>query len=167
MNDVRLPIETSREGNKITKVCVEDVHKMINRVIEAMNKAYNNSADIVNGLKCSYYNENNKTLYGDRKCSLIVGRGTSQPCLTDAFDEQIGNDIAFMKAKLNANIKKHNLLCRVWNEFDKLLEVIDTDLVKVDDYICDDLMRLRQYNHEYLQGIEYELGIEEDDEVQE
>ena len=27
--EVRLPIETSREGNKITKVCVEDVYKIV------------------------------------------------------------------------------------------------------------------------------------------
>ena len=32
MDNVRLPIRTSREGNKITKVCVEDIYKMINRI---------------------------------------------------------------------------------------------------------------------------------------
>ena len=48
MNDnVRLPIETTREGDKITKVCVEDVYKIINRIQDAMDKSYNNSIDII------------------------------------------------------------------------------------------------------------------------
>ena len=37
MKDVKLPITTVREGNKITKVCVEDVYKMLNRIIEKQN----------------------------------------------------------------------------------------------------------------------------------
>ena len=32
-NRVGYPIQTTREGNKITKVCVEDYYKMINRII--------------------------------------------------------------------------------------------------------------------------------------
>lgn len=155
MSNVRLPIETTRDGNKITKVCVEDVYKIMNRVIEAMDKAHNNSVDIINSVDKKYVSNDDSEYFG----SLIIGRGVSQPCLTDAFDEEIGNDIAFMKAKLNANIKKHNLLIRVWNEFYNLLDVIDIDLAKIDDYIYDDLMRLRQYNPEYLKGIEETLGI--------
>ena len=155
MSNVRLPIETTRDGNKITKVCVEDVYKIMNRVIEAMDKAHNNSVDIINSVDKKYVSNDDSEYFG----SLVIGRGVSQPCLTDAFDEEIGNDIAFMKAKLNANIKKHNLLTKVWNEFDKLLDIIDIDLSKVDNYICDDLMRLRQYNPEYLEGIEDALNI--------
>ena len=155
MSNVRLPIETTRDGNKITKVCVEDVYKIMNRVIEAMDKAHNNSVDIINSVDKKYVSNDDSEYFG----SLIIGKGVSQPCLTDAFDEEIGNDIAFMKAKLNANIKKHNLLIRVWNEFYDLLDVIDVDLAKIDNYIYDDLMRLRQYNPEYLKGIEETLGI--------
>lgn len=155
MSNVRLPIETTRDGNKITKVCVEDVYKIMNRVIEAMDKAHNNSVDIINSVDKKYVSNDDSEYFG----SLIIGKGVSQPCLTDAFDEEIGNDIAFMKAKLNANIKKHNLLIRVWNEFYNLLDVIDVDLAKIDNYIYDDLMRLRQYNPEYLKGIEETLGI--------
>lgn len=155
MSNVRLPIETTRDGNKITKVCVEDVYKIMNRVIEAMDKAHNNSVDIINSVDKKYVSNDDSEYFG----SLIIGRGVSQPCLTDAFDEEIGNDIAFMKAKLNANIKKHNLLIRVWNEFYNLLDVIDVDLAKIDNYIYDDLVRLRQYNPEYLKGIEETLGI--------
>ena len=157
--NVRLPIETSQDGNKITKVCVEDIHKITDRVIDAMNKAYNNSAEIIDNLKCAYYSEVNKTLYCDGNSRLIVGTGNSQPCLTDAFDDEIGNDIAFIKAKLNANIKKHNILVRIYNEFVNVLDAVDFDLEKIDDYICDDLLRMRQYNSEYLIGIEHKLGI--------
>ncbi len=150
--DVRLPIETVREGNKITKTCVEDVYKIVNRVQEALDKAYNNSTDIID----SIFKE-----YGNYEGQLIVGKGTSQPCLTDAFDEQIGNNIAFMKAKLNANIKKHNILCRIYNEILKSLDSIDLDIMKIDDYISMDLHGIRQYNSEYLYGIEEKLGIDE------
>jgi len=149
-NDVRLPIETTREGNKITKICIEDVYKIVNRIQDAMNKAYNNSVDILDSI--------HKEVNGFEG-ELIVGTGISQPCLTDAFDEKIGNDIAFMKAKLNANIKKHNILVRVFNEFSNLLDTADVDLMKIDKYIIDDLRRLRMYNSEYLKDIELELGL--------
>ena len=37
MNEVRLPIKTSREDDKITKICVEDIYKVVNRIVEAMD----------------------------------------------------------------------------------------------------------------------------------
>ena len=150
MSDVRLPIETNREGNKITKICVEDVYKIINRVQDAMDKAYNNSVDIIDSIHKEY---------NDYEGELIVGTGVSQPCMSDAFDEEIGNNIAFMKAKLNANIKKHNFLCRIWNEFDKALAEIDKEINKVDDYIYLDLAGIRRHNLDYLNEIENKLGL--------
>lgn len=150
MSDVRLPIETNREGNKITKICVEDVYKIINRVQDAMDKAYNNSVDIIDSIHKEY---------NDYEGELIVGTGVSQPCMSDAFDEEIGNNIAFMKAKLNANIKKHNFLCRIWNEFDKALAEIDKEINKVDDYIYLDLAGIRLHNPDYLNEIENKLGL--------
>ena len=141
MDNVRMPIETTRDGNKITKVCVEDVYKMINRVQEAMNKAYNNSVDILDSI--------HKEVNG-YEGELIIGTGVSQPCLTDAFDEEIGNNIAFMKAKLNANMKKRNLLYRVYNQYISVLEAIDVELEKIDEYIDLDLEGVRNHNPEYL-----------------
>lgn len=162
MSNVRLPIETIQNGNKITKICVEDVYKIMNRIIDGIDKAYNNSIDIIDSIDKEYIPNKGDTKYSG---SLIIGRGVSQPCLTDAFDEEIGNDIAFMKAKLNANIKKHNVLTRIWNEFSKLLDTIDLDLNKIDNYICDDLSRLRQYNSDYLKDIEFKLGIDDEKEI--
>lgn len=150
MSNVRMPIETTREGDKITKVCVEDVYKIINRVLATMDKAYNKSTDIVD----TVWKE-----YGDYEGQLIIGTGVSQPCLTDAFDEEIGNNIAFMKAKLNANIKKHNLLVRIFNAWGDAMDSIDEEISKVDDYIRMDLDGIRRHNPEYLSNLESKLGI--------
>lgn len=150
MNDVRMPIKTIREGNKITKICVEDVYKMINRVQEALDKSYNNSMEILDSIH---------KIVDEFEGELIIGTGVSQPCLTDAFDEEIGNNIAFMKCKLNANIKKHNVLVRVWNELMTTVSALGEDLNKVDGNICRDLNGVRQYNPDYLSDIEYKLGI--------
>lgn len=150
MSNVRMPIETTREGDKITKVCVEDVYKIINRVLATMDKAYNKSTDIVD----TVWKE-----YGDYEGQLIIGTGVSQPCLTDAFDEEIGNNIAFMKAKLNANIKKHNLLVRIFNAWGDAMDSIDEEISKVDDYIRMDLDGIRRHNPEYLSNLESTLGI--------
>lgn len=160
MSNVRLPIETIREGNKITKICVEDVYKIINRVQEAMNKSYNNAVDILDSIHKEY---------GDYEGELIIGTGISQPCLNDAFDEEIGNNIAFMKAKLNANIKKHNFLVRVLNEIFKVVDAIDIELEEVDNYILLDLRGIRLHNPDYLLNIEeglrvYQPKIEETEE---
>lgn len=141
MSDVRLPIETTREGNKITKVCVEDVYKIVNRIIEAMDKAYNNSTDILDSI--------HKQVNGFEG-ELIVGTGISQPCLTDAFDEEIGNNIAFMKMKLNANIKKRNFIVRVWNEYVRVLDSLDDELKKIEENIDMDIEGIRLHNPDYL-----------------
>ena len=141
MSDVRLPIETTREGNKITKVCVEDVYKIVNRIIEAMDKAYNNSTDILDSI--------HKQVNGFEG-ELIVGTGISQPCLTDAFDEEIGNNIAFMKMKLNANIKKRNFIIGVWNEYVRVLDSLDDEIKKIEENIDMDIEGIRLHNPDYL-----------------
>lgn len=150
MNDVRNPIETVRDGNKITKTCVEDVYKIVNRVIDEMDKAHNNSIDIIDSLEVKEYGKDT---------ALIFGKGVSQPCLTDAFDEEIGNNIAFMKMKLNANIKKHNFIVKIYNNYIKLLNNLDKEISKIDEYIIRDLDGVRKHNSSYLENIEDKLGI--------
>lgn len=156
-NNVRMPIITTKDGNKISKVCVENIYKIIDRIYDRIDKAEYNMCDILNSVVTEkYLNKENLSLYsGD----LIVGRGYSQPCLDDAFDEEIGNNIAFMKAKLNANMKKHNILVRIWNEYNKVLEGIDAELSNIDNYIRFDLDGIRKHNPDYLTGIEEKLGI--------
>jgi len=150
MNDVKMPIKTIKEGNKITKVCVEDVYRLMNRIIDIMDKTHNDAVDIIDSV--------NKTVE-EYEGSLIVGTGISQPCLTDAFDEEIGNNIAFMKAKLNANIKKRNILCRIYNNYAKALEKLDDEFTKIDFYIKMDLNNLRVYNPDYLSDLEEKIGL--------
>lgn len=159
MNDeVRLPIITNRNGNKITKECAEDVYKIVNRVYAAMDKAYNKSVDVLEALP---------TYNGDPDTCIIIGRGTSQPCLTDAFDEEIGNNIAFMKMKLNANLKKFNFLVKVFDNFLDCTDTIYEDIERIQNVIMMDLEGIRKHNPDYLEGIEKKIGIIDEDEVQE
>lgn len=154
--ELRNPIETTREGNVITKECVEDVYKIVNRIQDAMNRSYNDSVDIIDSLQDDEYGDSS---------AVIFGRGVSQPCLQDAFDEEIGNNIAFMKMKLNANIKKHNFLYKIFNNYMRALEDINKEILNIDDKILFDLKGVRQHNPQYLLGIENKLGIETNNEV--
>ena len=154
-NVIGNPIETFRDGNKITKICVEDYYKMINRISEAEERS------------AEKWNEIWDSMGEDNTC-VITGIGTSQPCMTDAFDEEIGNNIAFMKAKLNANMKKRNILRRLWNAAMITIDAIDEEWDKLDQMIAYDLNGLRNYNSEYLNHLdEYGYELEFDDEVQE
>lgn len=140
MNNVNLPIETIRDGNKITKICVEDVTKMLNRIKHAMNVSYSNMSSHMHSIDKRY-----KGASGP----LVVGKGVSQPCFTDAFDEEIGNNIAFMKAKLNANIKKYRLLLKIVKEQAKLYDAIHNELSKLASYITLDVEGIRKHNPDY------------------
>ncbi len=147
------PIQTTRDGNKITKICVEDYYKMMNRIATAENRS------------AEKWNEIWDSLGEDNTC-VIIGTGVSQPCLTDAFDEEIGNNIAFMKAKLNANMKKRNILRKLWNTVFITIDAIEEEWQKVDNMIAFDLNGLRRYNSEYLNHLD-EFGYEIQEEVEE
>jgi hypothetical protein len=137
----KLPVKTTREGDKITKVCVEDVYKLVNRIIDSMDKAYNKSIDILDSIT--------KEVDG-YEGSLIVGTGVSQPCGDDVFDEQIGNDIAFIKAKLNANWKKVRFIDRIVSEYRKLFNTLFQEFEKLSTYIEKDIDKIKEYNPNYL-----------------
>ena len=147
------PIQTIREGNKITKICVEDYYKMINRIADAEDRS------------AEKWNEIWESMGEDDTC-VIIGTGISQPCLTDAFDEEIGNNIAFMKAKLNANMKKRNVLRKLWEAAMITIDAIDEEWDKIDDMIAFDLNGLRKYNTEYLNHLD-EFGYEIQEETEE
>lgn len=142
---VRLPIETYREGNKITKVCVEDVYKLVNRLEEIVEKTYSENTDIVESVFKTYDTQDEGKVKGE----LFICTGTSQPCITDAFDEEIGDVIAFTKAKLKANIKKRNLVLRLYNSYIKALLRLDKEMIKFEDNIQKDIDKIRVYNPEY------------------
>jgi len=137
----KLPVKTTREGDKITKVCVEDVYKLVNRIIDSMDKAYNKSIDILDSIT--------KEVDGYEGI-LIVGTGVSQPCGDDVFDEQIGNDIAFIKAKLNANLKKVRFIDRISKEYRKFFDTLFQEFEKLSTYIEKDIDKIKEYNPNYL-----------------
>ena len=162
MNDVRIPIETVRDGNKITKVCVEDFYKMINRIGDAEERSSEKWNEIWESLDKQIINKDGDTIEG----CLVVGTGTSCPNIQDSFDEEIGNNIAFIKAKLNANMKKRNVLFKLWNSVMITIDAIDEEINKVDNLIAYDLHNMRSnYNPGYLpklDGYGYEIQEEEE-----
>lgn len=146
MDNVRLPIETTREGNKITKVCVEDIYKMINRIGAAENRSAEKWNEIWESLNKDVEDADGGIVHG----CLVVGTGISQPNIKDAFDETVGNNIAFMKAKLNANFKKRNILFKLYNASTITLDAIFDEITKIDNKISMDLEGIRKHNPEYL-----------------
>ena len=156
MNDVTrtgYPIQTKRDGNKITEICVEDYYKMINRIGEAEERSSEKWNEIWDSM-------------GEDDTCVIIGTGISHPCLTDAFDEEIGNNIAFMKAKLNANMKKRNVLRKLWEATMITINAINEEWNKIDNLIAYDLNGLRKYNTEYLNHLD-EFGYEIQEETEE
>ena len=139
-----LPIETTKEGNKITKVCVEDIYKILNRVIDTLDKTYNNSMEIM---------DNTYQIHNDCEGNFIIGTGVSEPCGEDEFDEELGNEIAFRKAKLNANLKKVRLLKRIQRKIFESLDTVDEELERLCKFIEMDESFLRLYNPDFY--VEY------------
>lgn len=150
-NDVKMPIETYREGEKTTKICVEDVYKMINRIQDAMYKALNESQEILDSVEKTYWpgNTNDNTNYHG---SLIIGKGVSEPCDGDKYDEAVGNEIAFRKAKLNASHKKYNIVRRIYNKYIDFMDALDEEFGRILPYIDMDLDGIRKYNKDYWKG---------------
>ena len=141
MSNVKMPIQTIREGNKITKVCVEDVYKMINKIIEPIDKLRNGLDDF----EKEYEYPDGSVYRGD----LVIGTGVSQPCIGDAFDEEIGMNLAFIKSKLNANIKKYRFLLRAMKNADKVVDSIANEMGRVYDLIEMDIEGVRKHNPDF------------------
>ena len=159
MDNVRLPIRTNREGNKITKVCVEDIYKMINRIGAAEERSSKEWNKIWESLDKDVEDADGGIVNG----CLVVGTGISQPNIKDAFDETVGNNIAFMKAKLNANFKKRNILYKLYKAANITLDAIAEEVAKIDIKIYMDLEGIRNHNPEYLNRLDeygYELNLD-------
>lgn len=161
-NRIGFPIQTKREGNKITKVCVEDCYRMLQRIGIAEDRSAEKWNEVWDSIDKSRKTEKGELITG----CLVVGRGISQPNIKDVFDEEIGNNIAFMKAKLNANMKKRNILRKLWNAAMITIDAIDEEWAKIDEMVAMDLHNLRQYNPEYLEKLD-EYGYEVQEEIAE
>ena len=149
-NRIEYPIQTICEGNKITKICVEDFYKMLNRICDEDIRGTKEFEEIWDSLDIEVFNKDGEKGIG----CLIVGKGTSQPNIQDAFDEEIGNNIAFMKAKLNANMKKRNILFKLLKAKFIVVNAIEKEISKLDYKIALDLEGLRVYNPDYLNNLD-------------
>ena len=141
-----LPIKTIKDGESTTKIIVEDVYKTINAVYEALDKCYNNSSDILDSVHRQYTNDEGETYEGE----LIVTAGISEPCHGDVYDEEIGNEIAFRKAKVKSNLRKNRILKRIVDELCTCIKTTLNEAEKSYKYLNMDIKALRKYNPDYL-----------------
>lgn len=145
-----LPIKTIKNGESTTKIIVEDVYKTVNAVYEALDKCYNNSSNILDSVHRQYTNDEGETYEGE----LIVTAGISEPCHGDVYDEEIGNEIAFRKAKVKANLRKNRILKRIVNELCTCIKTTLNEAEKTYKYLNMDIKALRKYNPDYLKDFE-------------
>jgi hypothetical protein len=139
---------------------------MINRIGAAEERSAKEWNEIWNSLDKDIEDADGSIVNG----CLVVGTGISQPNIKDAFDETVGNNIAFMKAKLNANFKKRNILYKFYKAANITLDAIAEEVVKIDDKIYMDLEGIRKHNPEYLSRLDeygYEFNLDDDYEIQE
>ena len=147
--EVRLPIVTTVDGFTTQKVVVEDVYKMSNRIIEASTRCYNKIMDIINSIHKTYTDPEGDEYEGE----LIIGIGTSAPCKGDLYDDKMGNEIAFKKAKLKANMQKFKKLIQVARALDDMHGIVWNEIEKVANLTNMDTEALREYNPDF--GYEY------------
>lgn len=135
-----MPIETikSNFSNTIVKICVEDVHKLTNKIMCPLYHALDQAIEIMEETLFSYNSVG--------KC--IKGTGVAV-CHDDNYDEEVGCEIAFRKAKLNANIKKRNLLRRCYRLYKNALKELISEDEKLTKYINNDMEALKEFNPEY------------------
>lgn len=126
MKEVRLPIETIKNGDTTIKVCVEDVYRLINRLYDVLYRLDISSEAVLKSIHKEYK---------DYEGELIIGKGVSKPCNGDVYNDEIGETVAFVKAKLNANIKKRRIIERLLKTLDKAKNEIKAEGTKLDNYI--------------------------------
>ena len=74
--------------------------------------------------------------------------------------------MAFIKAKLNANLKKRKLIIKVWKQLIETLAATEEEIDKIEELIEMDIDGVRKHNPEYMLDYEpffYEINDEEED----
>lgn len=135
-----LPVKTIKQGETTVKVVVDDFYKTLNRVIDGLNNLVDNSNTIIN----SVHKE-----YGDYEGELIIGRGVSQPCNGDKYDEALGSEIAFRKAKINGNLKKIRIIERLLTKLWKYEFILSEELTNLDTQLLEDASYMRKLNPDF------------------
>lgn len=143
------PLKTIVDNQKITKVVIEDYDKVYYKLLDKIYNLYL----LVDSLK-----KQTPVDFEDGKLSRgYKGVGVSEPCGDDKFDETIGHEIAFKKAKLSANLKKLRKLRQIAKRIIKMNDLLLKESFKLESYIDKDLTSLRKFNPDYLKGIEDEI----------
>ena len=135
-----LPVKTIKQGETTVKVVVDDFYKTLNRVIDGLNNLVDNSNNIID----SVHKE-----YGDYEGELIIGRGVSQPCNGDKYDEALGSEIAFRKAKINGNLKKIRIIERLLTKLWKYEFILSEELTNLDTQLLEDSNYMKQVNPDF------------------
>jgi len=134
------PIQTFKSSKTIVKVCVEDSHKIYDFIEDTLRNIYTKG----------YLLLSDKPI-DDNLC--IVGKGVAKLSEGDIFNEEIGNEIAFRKAKLNANIKKFNLYNKIISVIIKYVKGLEEQRDKILNYINKDTEAIRVYNPKFKVNI--------------
>lgn len=138
-----LPVKTIKQGETTIKIVVDDFYKTLNRVIDGLNNLVDSSNNIID----SVHKE-----YEDYEGELIIGRGVSQPCNGDKYDEALGSEIAFRKAKINGNLKKCRIIERLLAELWKYEVVLSEELTNLDTQLLEDSDYMKQVNPNFYLG---------------
>ena len=138
-----LPVKTIKQGETTIKIVVDDFYKTLNRVIDGLNNLVDSSNNIID----SVHKE-----YEDYEGELIIGRGVSQPCNGDKYDEALGSEIAFRKAKINGNLKKCRIIERLLAELWKYEVVLSEELTNLDTQLLEDTDYMKQVNPNFYLG---------------
>lgn len=138
-----LPVKTIKQGETTIKIVVDDFYKTLNRVIDGLNNLVDNSNNIIDSIHKEYE---------DYEGELIIGRGVSQPCNGDKYDEALGSEIAFRKAKINGNLKKCRIIERLLTKLWKYEVVLSEELTNLDTQLLEDSNYMKQVNPNFYLG---------------
>lgn len=133
------PIKTFVGKNTVVKVCTEDVSKIVKNVrslLQELNLC----------IEEMFYNN----WYSDSKNGFYIeSKGKAVCDDKDEFDLETGEEIAFRKVKLIANIKKFRMLSRIINKVNDILDSLIDLRTRYAEYITKDQIALEKYNPDF------------------
>lgn len=112
-------MEINIDGQKTNVNLVDDFYKDINRVQESMDNVYNEIQEICDSVHKSVV-LGNESIEGE----LITGTAEVEPRGKDIYDKDLGKQIAFKKAKINALSKKIRFYFKIINKLNRALSII-------------------------------------------
>lgn len=135
-----IPIKTYYDGESITKTVVDDIYRLVNRLSKMNEDCFEKTNDALASIHKDY-----DGFTGE----LIVATGNSKPRKDDVYDQKIGEEIAFKKAKLKLNLKRLKLLKHIRNEYVKAVNKLDDEANKIIPVLSMDMNDLSKYNPDF------------------